>query len=278
VSTSETIKAIAVASGYTNSAVASATYTISQSAAAAPAFSPAGGTYSSAPSVSLSDTTSGATIYYTTNGNTPTASSTQYTGAITVSSGETIKAIAVATGYTNSAVSSATYTISLPAQSFSASVSPTSLTVKAGQSGTVTTTVTPQGGFASAVSLSCSGLPSGASCSFAPASVTPSGAAASTMLTVTTTTASAALHRSGRPLLPVTALGAVLCCLGWKKRRRWPVLLLAVSLIGLSLLNGCGGNFSIGGSSTSPTSTSTVTVLATSGSQQSSTTFSLTVN
>jgi hypothetical protein len=57
-----------------------------------------------------------------------------------------------------------------------------------------------------------------------------------------------------------------------------PVLLLAVSLIGLGLVNGCSSNFSIGGSSASPSSTSTITVLAKSGSQQSSTSFSLTVN
>jgi len=254
------------------------TVTVSGSVAASPVFSPVAGTYSSAQTVSISDATSGATIYYTTDGvTTPTTSSTAYTGPITVSSTETVKAIAVASGYTNSAVASATYTISLTTQSFSVAISPTSLTVQAGKSGTATVTVTPQGGFASAVTFSCSGLPSGASCSFAPTSVTPSGAAASTTLTVTTTTASAALHRDGQPLLPLTALGAVLCCLGWKKRRCLPVLLLAVSLIGMGLLNGCGGNFSASGL-TSPSSTSTVTVLATSGSQQSSTTFSLTVN
>ncbi len=109
-STTETLQAIAVATGSTNSAVASATYTITPTAAT-PTFSPAAGTYTSAQSVSISDATSGATIYYTTNGATPTTSSTRYTGPITVSTTETLQAIAVATGSTNSAVASATYTI-----------------------------------------------------------------------------------------------------------------------------------------------------------------------
>ena len=76
-----------------------------------PTFNPAGGTYSSAQSVTLSDTLSGATIYYTTDGTTPTVSSTRYTAPIAVSTTKTIKAIAVASGYNNSAVASATYTI-----------------------------------------------------------------------------------------------------------------------------------------------------------------------
>jgi hypothetical protein len=80
---------------------------------ATPTFSPAAGTYPSAQSVTLSDTTSGASIYYTTNGTTPTTGSTLYTAPITVSSSETIKAIAAASGYLNSAVASAAYVINI---------------------------------------------------------------------------------------------------------------------------------------------------------------------
>jgi hypothetical protein len=53
------------------------------------------------------------TIYYTTNGTTPTTSSTVYSGAIAVSSGTvTIEALGAESGFTNSNVASATYTIS----------------------------------------------------------------------------------------------------------------------------------------------------------------------
>lgn len=142
-----------------------------------------------------------------------------------------------------------------------------------------------QNGFASAVSFTCSGLPSGASCSFSPATVTPSGAAASTTLTVTTSTTSAAVHPNSNPLFPGAALAAALCFLGWKKRRRVQLfLLLAVSFIGLSLVTGCGGASSLSTSTNPPPPpvTSTVSVTGTSGAGsnalQNSATFSLTIN
>ncbi|MCD1257275.1 family 16 glycosylhydrolase [Paenibacillus athensensis] len=78
---------------------------------AAPTFSPGGGTYTSAQSVTLSSSTSGATIKYTTDGSTPTSASATYSGAINVASSQTIKAIAVKSGMTDSAVASASYTI-----------------------------------------------------------------------------------------------------------------------------------------------------------------------
>jgi hypothetical protein len=116
VNASETLQAIATASGYSTSAVGSAAYTITLPAAT-PTFNPAGGSYSSAQSVTISTTTPSATIYYTTNGTTPTTGSAVFSASspIPVSASETLKAIATATGYSTSAVGSATYTITLPA-------------------------------------------------------------------------------------------------------------------------------------------------------------------
>ena len=113
VNSSMTIEAITVASGYSNSQVASASYVINTPQAAAPSFSPAAGTYSSAQQVTLSSTTVGASIYYTTNGTTPSTSSTLYSSSspIAVNSSMTIEAIAVASGYSNSQVVSASYVI-----------------------------------------------------------------------------------------------------------------------------------------------------------------------
>ncbi|MFI5584435.1 chitobiase/beta-hexosaminidase C-terminal domain-containing protein [Amycolatopsis sp. NPDC051758] len=89
------------------------TYTVggSSTTVAAPTFSPPGGTYSSTQTVTLSSATSGATIRYTVDGSTPTASSPQYTAPISVPTSRTVNAIALKSGSTTSAVSSASYTI-----------------------------------------------------------------------------------------------------------------------------------------------------------------------
>jgi hypothetical protein len=106
------IEAIAVAAGYTNSIVASAKYSIAP-AAPTPKFTPAAGAVPAGQVVTISDAASaGLIIYYTTNGDPPTTSSTRYTSAgITVTAAETIKAIATATSYSQSAPATAKYSI-----------------------------------------------------------------------------------------------------------------------------------------------------------------------
>jgi hypothetical protein len=79
--------------------------------AALPAYNPAAGTYTRAQQLSITDATPGATIYYTTDGTTPTTSSTKYTVPIAISASTTLKAVAVATGYLHSSVATASYTI-----------------------------------------------------------------------------------------------------------------------------------------------------------------------
>ena len=102
--------------GYTaNQSILNWTYVVGSGTtapvAATPTFTPAAGTYTSAQSVTISDTTSGAKIYYTTNGTTPTTASALYSGPVTVSASETLEAIAAATGFTNSNVGVAAYAI-----------------------------------------------------------------------------------------------------------------------------------------------------------------------
>jgi len=92
-------------------------------ACAKPTFSPPAGTYATVQTVSISDTTPGASIYYTTDGKTkPTPSSAKYSAGLTVSSAETIQAIAVASGCTASPVASAAYTLQAAPPSFSPAV------------------------------------------------------------------------------------------------------------------------------------------------------------
>jgi len=77
-------------------------------------FSPGGGTYTGSVTVTISDATSGATIYYTTDGSAPTTSSAVYSSALTFTQTTTLKAMAASNGMTNSAVASATYTVQQP--------------------------------------------------------------------------------------------------------------------------------------------------------------------
>ncbi len=112
-----TLKAIATKAAQIDSAVITATYTITipPVVVAAPTFSPPGGGYTSTQNVALNSTTPGATICFTENGTTPTATipgtcdQSTYTTPIAVAAAETIKAIATKAGAVNSGVVSASY-------------------------------------------------------------------------------------------------------------------------------------------------------------------------
>lgn len=132
VTSSETINAIAVKSSI-SSAISMATYTVGSS----PIFSPVAGTYTSTQTVSITSPDWGATIYYTTDGTTPTTSSKQYTIPISVSSTETLKAIAVL-GSATSTVSTATYTINSSSSAYPTATITVSGSEQSGDSNTIT--------------------------------------------------------------------------------------------------------------------------------------------
>ena len=107
-----TIKAYAVKDGLTDSDVAEGEYTIAQ--VATPTFSPGAGEVDKDAEITINCATDGATIYYTTDGSTPTTSSTVYDSDAkpTIDDDKTIKAIAIKDNYLNSDVSEAAYTYS----------------------------------------------------------------------------------------------------------------------------------------------------------------------
>jgi len=106
-----TIKAIANSPGYLNSAIASNTYTFTIPLTATPVFQPTGGILTYGTTAVITDTTSGSTIYYTTDGSTPTTGSTVYAAPIPITITQTLRAIATAPGYLQSNVGSASYSI-----------------------------------------------------------------------------------------------------------------------------------------------------------------------
>ncbi len=116
VNTSMTIKAIAIKNNMDPSDIVSKTYNLKVSK---PFITPNGGIYNDyVTGVTIGCDTPGVTIYYTTNGTTPTTASTKYTGPITVSSSINLKAIAVKTGMINSDVVSEPFTLKVLAPRF----------------------------------------------------------------------------------------------------------------------------------------------------------------
>jgi hypothetical protein len=173
----------------------------------------------------------------------------------------------------------------VPVADYSISATPASQSIASGSSATYQVTLTPQNGFNSAIVLTASGLPAGASVSFSHASVTPNGAAATSVMTITTAATQTA-HTGTNPLWPLvpTSLAGVLMLPGFRRRLRTrgrflqaSAIELAISLFVLTLAGaavlGCSGGFASGASST----TYTVAVTGTSGTIAHSTTVTLTV-
>ncbi|MBP1659567.1 MAG: hypothetical protein H6P95_759, partial [Candidatus Aminicenantes bacterium] len=104
-----TVKAVAFRTGWTSSAVTSASYTIAP-LVAAPVFNPGPGTYAAVQDVTITTATDGASIRYTTDGSTPTAAyGTAYAGPVHVAGDLTLKAVGYRAGWTTSPVTSGRY-------------------------------------------------------------------------------------------------------------------------------------------------------------------------
>jgi hypothetical protein len=168
--------------------------------------------FTSSVSLSASGMPSGVTAAFnptsatTTSTLTLTASSTAATGTATV----TITGTSGSLSHTTTVI----LTISAaPVPDFSLSALPSSLTFMQGNSGTSTVTVTPVNGFSSGVSLSASGLPTGVTAAFSPASatttstltLTASSSAATGTATVTITGTSGSSSHTATVSLTINA-------------------------------------------------------------------------
>jgi hypothetical protein len=183
----------------------------------------------------------------------------------------------------NSAASgSVTQTVDAPVIVGPGSGGSTSLTVASGQSVTTKVSVAGAAGFGGTVSFSCTGLPTNASCSFSPASVTVSGATAgSTTLTVSTAATAMASARDGETSRALTVLACGVPLLGLltllpvARGRRLLLCLGFVLFVSVTSLTGCGGGSS-SGTKTAP-GNYTFNVVATSGAATSTASYKLTV-
>jgi len=175
-----------------------------------------------------------------------------------------------------------TLTISVPAN-ITFAATPAALTVARGSTATAVITGTPVGGYTGTVTFSCGPLPTGATCVFAPTSLTFTGnnTAASTTLTFGTTTTTGALQ--ALPFGPLGG-GVVLALLfvpfGLRRRRTVGLRLVALALLltgsaWMMGLAGCGGSSSTATTITTPAGSYTVPVIITAGA--SSTTVNLPV-
>jgi hypothetical protein len=241
--------------------------------------------------VSVNEGSSGPVVItatVTSSGGTPTGNVNFFNGSALIGTA-TLSNGAATFNYNPSALAGGTYSITasypwnstfgnststqqtLSVQGFKIAASPTTVTVSApGQSGSATLTMTPLGGFNQAVSYSCTGLPSEATCTFTAVSAT------SETLTIATTGPSASLDRihSGRSrslfyaLLLPGFLGLVLAAGNRKSRRvlRGLGIVALLSFVALSMPACGGGGGSSQGNPGTPVGSSTVTITATAGS------------
>lgn len=203
---------------------------------------------------------------------TPTAVAS-YSAAISVANN--------ATGSPQSVSLTGTGAVPAPAD-FSIGASNSPQTVARGTNAQYPITLTPLGGaFSSVITLSVSGLPTGATASFSPATVTPGSSPGNSTLTVTTggiASLSAPHFGNSRFDGEGVVIALAFLSLPWIRTKRirlssTRMLSAAVLLIGTIGLWGCGS----GGFAAHSSQTYILTVTGTGGSTQHATTVTLTV-
>jgi sugar lactone lactonase YvrE len=224
--------------------------------------------------VSATSASSGAVTYAVVSGPATISGSTvTLTGTGTV----VLSASQVASGNYIAATATTSFTVASSGFTLTSSSGSGSgiATVASGGAATFTLTLTPGRGvsYPDALTLSATGLPSGATATFSPATIPAGSAATPVMLTIQTSNSQTARNErpfSGGPLAPLELGFFLLPLAGMKSVRRrlrhMPRLTAALAIMVLSLgsllgLSGCGGN----GAASQTAKSYTVAVTATDG-------------
>jgi hypothetical protein len=161
-------------------------------------------------------------------------------------------------GTSHSQTASLSLTVQFP--DFTSLVTPPSATISAGQSASYTLSLTPLSGFNQAVSLSCNGAPTAATCTVSPSSVTVAGSNTSTATVTVTTTAASMVGPGQGPSVMLPPLGnpagmrwlvwllAIITMASWLKAQRRVRLGFAVMMLFVLAWTAC----SVGGSEKPP--------------------------
>jgi hypothetical protein len=299
-----TVTLLATQPGNSSIAAATATQTFQVTPAATTTALTAPGSAASGASVTLTATVtstagtpSGTVTFY--NGTTALGTGSLNSGVATLSTtalpsgtDQATASYAAAGNFAASVSQPATLIIAPPTgvgASYTMAANPTSLTIKAGGTGSTMLTLTPSGGYKGTVSLSCTNLPSNATCSFAQNQVTLTGNNQNATVGLTIQTAS----QQSRTQAPARSLSPVFLALAFwwpggftglavfaRKRklvqpRIAQICLLLVCTLAFAIgLSGCGMS---GYVSNPATSQITVVATGTSGAAVSSQTLTISI-
>lgn len=155
--------------------------------------------------------------------------------------------------------------------SFTFTVAPGSITLYTGQAGHATATAIAQGGFNYSLSLSCAGLPAGATCQFQPSTIAGGAGSAALVIQTSAPEKEAWLGPSPfRGLKRSGAAGALACVVLLflpRRRRRWWLMAMLVAWTATAV-TACGGKGNLTGGTPPGTYAITVTAQATNAGQQ----------